>query len=436
MDAKLNQSDLISLLAKGSNISVAKAELFTKNFFDLIIEGLEQDGIVKINGLGTFKITDVASRDSVNVNTGEKIEIKGHKKLTFIPADALKDEVNQPFAMFEPVEVDDTYQPDAANDAEGEDAADTAEPANETDATPQPAVEKPEVAETASEDVLENAVNEEIAESEPEAKEETDIAVEIAVEEVTETAMEEEKEETAALQPVESAQEETAQEPQDEPVVLERPAEPVIVRVPKKKDAEEKHSVPAKNKKSRWHFYLIAIMAVAVALIFINRRDADNVVAVENSTDIKSAVAVNDVKDVVSEVTEPTTTPQTENSDADSTDVQGVTNEVEPQVEVTVVNEPVAEELQPADTYTFVMVEELASMSLKDITLTDTTHYFAEGELCKHTVAVNETLTKIARLYYGDKKLWPYIVEYNNMKNPDGLCCGMQISIPRLIPRR
>ena len=82
------------------------------------------------------------------------------------------------------------------------------------------------------------------------------------------------------------------------------------------------------------------------------------------------------------------------------------------------------------------MVEELASMNLKDITLADTTHYFAEGELCKHTVAVNETLTKIARQYYGDKKLWPYIVEYNNMKNPDGLCCGTQISIPRLIPRR
>ena len=84
MDAKLNQSDLISLLAKENCISVAKAELFTKNFFDLIIEGLEQDGIVKINGFGTFKITDVASRGSVNVNTGEKIEIKGHRKLTLV----------------------------------------------------------------------------------------------------------------------------------------------------------------------------------------------------------------------------------------------------------------------------------------------------------------------------------------------------------------
>ena len=124
MDAKLNQSDLISLLAKGSNISMSKAELFTKTFFELIIEGLEQDGIVKINGLGTFKVTEVASRGSVNVNTGEKIEIKGHKKLVFIPADTLKESVNQPFAMFEPVEVDETYQPEAASDVEEDETTD------------------------------------------------------------------------------------------------------------------------------------------------------------------------------------------------------------------------------------------------------------------------------------------------------------------------
>ena len=62
MDAKLNHSDLSALLAKEAGMSLVKAELFTKNFFDLIIEGLEKDGIVKINGLGTFKITDVADR--------------------------------------------------------------------------------------------------------------------------------------------------------------------------------------------------------------------------------------------------------------------------------------------------------------------------------------------------------------------------------------
>ena len=109
MDAKLNHSDLSALLSKEANISGAKAEQFTKAIFDLMIEGLEKDGIVKINGFGTFKVTEVASRSSVNVNTGEKFEIKGHRKITFTPADTLKENVNQPFAMFEPVEVDDSY---------------------------------------------------------------------------------------------------------------------------------------------------------------------------------------------------------------------------------------------------------------------------------------------------------------------------------------
>ena len=60
----------------------------------------------------------------------------------------------------------------------------------------------------------------------------------------------------------------------------------------------------------------------------------------------------------------------------------------------------------------------------------------ADGELTVHKVAADETLTRIAREYYGDKRLWPYIVKYNNMGDPNGLCRGMEIMIPRLIPRK
>ena len=115
MERKLNQSDLSSLLAKHCGLSASKADTFTRTFFEVIIEGLESDGIVKINGLGTFKLIDVADRNSVNVNTREKIEIKGHRKITFVPADNLKDKVNSPFAMFEPVEIDDSYVDDNAD---------------------------------------------------------------------------------------------------------------------------------------------------------------------------------------------------------------------------------------------------------------------------------------------------------------------------------
>ena len=94
------------------------------------------------------------------------------------------------------------------------------------------------------------------------------------------------------------------------------------------------------------------------------------------------------------------------------------------------IEQPVSEE------YTFVMVEELAAKNLKYITVADTLLYVADGELVEHKVAPDETLTRIARDYYGDKKLWPYIVKYNGMRDPNGLCSGMKISIPRLKPRK
>ena len=97
---------------------------------------------------------------------------------------------------------------------------------------------------------------------------------------------------------------------------------------------------------------------------------------------------------------------------------------------------PVVAEPQAEEPYTFVVVEQLASTSLKDITLADTLLYVADGELAQHTVAPNETLTKIAREYFGDKKLWPYIVKYNNIGKPDDLCSGMKIAIPRLTPKK
>ena len=435
MDAKLNQSDLISLLAKECNIPVAKAEVFTKNFFDIIIEGLEQDGIVKINGLGTFKVTDVASRGSVNVNTGEKIEIKGHRKLTFIPADALKEQVNMPFAMFEPVEVDDTYQPDSAEENDAEEIAETTEPVVEVAETEevQPAVaEEKESADTVNEE-LPVIVEDTPAEEETASEDSNDDTV--ANEEQVEVAVEEDG---VVPQPEEDKVEDAPeQESKEEPVVVqERPTEPVIVRVPPKKSAQEKQPAPSKRKKSGWRYSLIAIMAIAVAFILINRT-ADKSVVVEDAKEIAKPVAV-----------EPEIEPVAENSDADAAIMQPelptVAENVEPVIAEEVSNEAekvkapaqTVIEQEPADEYEFVLLDELAAKNLKYITPADTLLYIADGTLAVHKVAQDETLTRIAREYYGDKKLWPYIVKYNNMTDPNGLFRGMEIAIPRLKPRK
>ena len=435
MDAKLNQSDLISLLAKECNISVAKAEVFTKNFFDIVIEGLEQDGIVKINGLGTFKVTDVASRGSVNVNTGEKIEIKGYRKLTFIPADTLKEQVNMPFAMFEPVEVDDTYQPDSAEENDAEEIAETTEPVVEVAEAEevQPAfAEENESADTVNEE-LPVIVEDTPAEEETASEDSNDDTV--ANEEQVEVAVEED---SVVPQPEEDKVEVAPeQESEEEPVVVqERPTEPVVVRVPPKKSAQEKQTAPSKRKKSGWRYSLIAIMAIAVAFILINRT-ADKSVVVEDVKEIAKPVAV-----------ESEIEPVAENTDADAAIMQPelptVAENVEPVIAEEVSNEAekvkapaqTVIEQEPADEYEFVLLDELAAKNLKYITSADTLLYVADGDLAVHKVAQDETLTRIAREYYGDKKLWPYIVKYNNMTDPNGLCRGMEIAIPRLKPRK
>ena len=399
MDAKLNQSDLISLLAKGSNISVAKAELFTKNFFDLIIEGLEKDGIVKINGLGTFRITDVASRGSVNVNTGEKIEIKGHKKLTFTPADALKESVNQPFAMFEPVEVDDTYQPEATGETENDDA-DVMETVEQTDSIEEVTVDSADAVE----------------ETEP-ATEEVDTPETVKETEVPETAI---KENPAVEEQV---------------IHEEMTTEPVEENIQENNDTtvssvEQPEPVPTK-KKNRWIYALFVILGFVVGFVAVRMLGRDGGANVEELAVADTAETtvpspkVNELVAAESEVTANIDTIATTVDDA-VTATAGTEQPVESGLP--------AEDAQ--DVYTFVMVEELAAIKVGDISPGDTLLYVAEGELARHIVAADETLVKIANKYFGDRRLWPYIVKYNNMRNPNSLRSGMEIAIPRLIPKK
>lgn len=103
MDEKVTLQYLIELFSKENRIAKDWGDSFVKAFFDLIREGLEKDRIVKIKGLGTFKIIDIEPRESVNVNTGERFQIEGHSKVSFTPDASLKEIVNQPFADFETV---------------------------------------------------------------------------------------------------------------------------------------------------------------------------------------------------------------------------------------------------------------------------------------------------------------------------------------------
>lgn len=84
---KLTIQNVIDAFAAQGGITKKNAEAVARTFFDVVVEGLNADGVVKINGFGTFKVVTVADRESVNVNNGERIVIEGYKKVTFTPAE-------------------------------------------------------------------------------------------------------------------------------------------------------------------------------------------------------------------------------------------------------------------------------------------------------------------------------------------------------------
>ena len=107
MNEKIILPELIDKFSEKLGMNRKDAELFVKSMLDLVVEALEKEKYVKVKGLGTFKLTEVESRESVNVNTGERIEIQGHTKVSFTPDTTMKDLINKPFAHFESVVLND-----------------------------------------------------------------------------------------------------------------------------------------------------------------------------------------------------------------------------------------------------------------------------------------------------------------------------------------
>ena len=111
--SKFSLNNLGKTLSEKSGLSQMEAELFIRKMFDVCNQGLDQDKQVKMKWLGTFKIQAVKDRESIDVNTGERIVIEGRDKITFTPDNILKEIVNKPFAQFETVVVNDGVDFDA-----------------------------------------------------------------------------------------------------------------------------------------------------------------------------------------------------------------------------------------------------------------------------------------------------------------------------------
>jgi nucleoid DNA-binding protein len=167
--SKITIQEFAERLAERKGMSVSDAQRFLTAMLDTINNGLKDEKIVKVKGLGTFKVIDVKQRKSVDVNTGEEIIIEGRGKITFTPDSIMKDLVNKPFSQFETVVLNegvDFSEIDSASevDIESSDVEDVVENEEEKDEIVEPQVD--------TVPPISRIVGNEMPETEPESMEE------------------------------------------------------------------------------------------------------------------------------------------------------------------------------------------------------------------------------------------------------------------------
>ncbi len=162
-----------SFLVKRYGLTSEEATSFVMAIFEVIRSGLERDKQVKVKGLGTFKVSTVKARESVNVNTGERVVIEEHEKVTFTPDNTMKELVNRPFSQFETVIVNEGVSFDEIDETTSEDQqpSEATEPTQDESSSEEPlkdvateSEEQPKAQETAA---LEDEQEEKAADEEP-----------------------------------------------------------------------------------------------------------------------------------------------------------------------------------------------------------------------------------------------------------------------------
>ena len=252
MNEKISFPDLVGLLSSKMNITKKEAETFLKEFFTVSTEIITSGEELRINGLGLFKPIWVEARGSINIQTGEPVEIPGHYKLSFIPDKVLREAVNAPFSSFS-VEVLNDHVPI-------EDM--TAVPSQDIDE---------------NNDIC-NTENVELQDSkESREKEEEDEPIEPAHEYIQEdkSADEESSESTVSSQEIEKFQEEIIQ-PESETKVEE-----------KEEDCYEDYLRKSASRKSFWWGVLSAFGIIIICLaggIFFMGNDSPYVVKIGEYT--------------------------------------------------------------------------------------------------------------------------------------------------------
>ena len=441
MNNKVTFPELVEQVAQYANTSKRMSELFLKELFATISQSLIDGESVKVKGIGTFKLTEVSPRKSVDVNTGEEIEIPGHKKLSFAPDKDMAEAINQPFMHFETEILDDDVTDDqlAAIDAgvpteAPAEAAPVEEETDDTAATEAPAAEAPAAAE--EEVVMPPVFVAPVEEPEPEAEAPVEPSEEVPAEEeasaevpVQEPADEPEEEavseeeaeieEEAEPEPVTEVEPSAVAEPEDEAEDAEAEGEPEAEaegEMVSEELADERVGQEIDKRRitrrSLLEGFVVGVVTTLIVTLFAYRlylmkgyeaTPADEEPFVENvSTDSVAA-------------TEQALAENSTEADADKQKA------AEEQKKADEEKKKAEEEKKKAEE------EKQKAEAAKPITAN-----VAAGTT--DTIKPGTNLYRMSRKHYGSDKFWVYIYEENKAKypNPNTIPVGAVLHIPQL----
>ena len=392
--------DISKVLIERNGLNKKVAAAFVNAMFDVIQQALERDRIVKVKGFGTFKIIDVDDRESVNVNTGERVLIEGHDKITFVPDTLMKELVNKPFSQFETVVLKDGVDFDSVETPQDQEMSD------DNAESSMPLVEF-------GDSINIKPVILGIIKDQPEEK-----PVEKPVEKPAPEPMPEPVEETIAEAPV--VEESVIEDPVTEEPVVDtpvggEPAEeetPIEDEVPVEEDTSEGEPFSWEEEESsskKWQIVLIAGLVGLIAGYFLGSYYSLSNFLSQEKVKIEQPVVAPELPDTLEDVLEPVDTTT-------AVVVSEIPN-AEPSQPVEVKQIP----QQDDDTDKYAAMDVRVRTGAYKIVGTDHIIKVKEGE----------NLVKIARRVLGPD-MECYLEVYNGLKASSELKVGQEIKIPKL----
>ncbi len=411
---KTTIQELADRFAERNHCSRSVAEMFLKRVFEQIKQGLKDDSFVKIKGLGTFKLVTVGSRASVDVNTGERIEISEHQRLVFTPDNSIKQRVNRPFEQFETVILDDDSDITGLDEVDDKNA-DTFDEVDEELSleTPTKQVENNE----SSDEIIE-PTPEVIVPSEQHSQEDipnvpADYQSVYIGEQQKDTNQEESDDLSATSE--EEATAIPASSTTDTPVTESEEPTPPTDTVDSESehdddDTEEEEDIPSRHTG---YVLTILIILLVIGMVVGSYFVGYYRLLSPNGFSYQESATIDSVKQEVS-VT---------NHDTLAVELKNPTDSVKKDSMVT--NRPINEESNKSS------FEEKA----KQYEQLPGGDYYIVGTLTTHTMKPGDTLLRLARKHYGKISFTQYIIFYNKISNPDVIPLGMTLELPRLVDK-